>query len=302
MAFDFEAASAAFALPNCDGSFEPDFAHYLRELGETRPSVVLAFAPKAAGTYLRSAAIVATGGQLVRTVHAQGGRDASFYLPTFLGYYANNYPARTLVTHVHMQALPANQHFIDALDLKPVIMLRPIPDMLASYADMLRADPEAPDNWLNVRLPPDYATLDEEARGDFLVDMMGPWYASYFATWQEYSAAAPDRVLVLDYESFTRDPATALERLLAHSGLPRSREECERALKAVWEERGDFRFNKGVSGRGKARFTPAQLARLERQLAFYPNLDGMRNALLGNPLVTPPLSVSLPQAVPSAAA
>src|SRR5580693_3326800 len=133
LSFDIEAAHAAFSVPACDGSFDPDFANYLQELGETRPSIVLAFAPKAAGTFLRSACVVAADGALVRTVHAQGGRDASFYLPTFLAYYASGFPARNLVTHVHMQALPANRHFIEALDLKPVIMIRAIPDMLASY-------------------------------------------------------------------------------------------------------------------------------------------------------------------------
>src|ERR1700744_292391 len=114
--FDPEVNNAVFAQPNNDGSFPCDFLSYLNELGQSRPSVVLAFAPKAAGTYLRSAAISATGGRLVRTVHAQGGRDASFYLPTFLMYYAGNFPPEPLVTHVHMQALPANRHFIEALD------------------------------------------------------------------------------------------------------------------------------------------------------------------------------------------
>jgi len=98
MSLSAEAANAAFTLPACDGRFDPDFADYLSDLGSLRPSVLLAFAPKAAGTYLRSAAIVAVGGQLVRTVHAQGGRDASFYLPTFLLYYAGNYPARPTVS------------------------------------------------------------------------------------------------------------------------------------------------------------------------------------------------------------
>ena len=107
--FDLKAIRAAFTLPNSDGSFDPAFHHYLQELGEKRPSVILAFAPKTAGTYLRTAAIVAIGGRLVRTVHAQGGRDATFYLPTFLTYYADQMPATTLVTHVHMQALPANR-------------------------------------------------------------------------------------------------------------------------------------------------------------------------------------------------
>jgi hypothetical protein len=277
---DNRLANAAFSSPNCDGSFAPDFAEYLGDLGATRPSVVLAFAPKAAGTFLRSAAIAAVGGAFVRTVHAQGGRDASFYLPTFLLYYAGGFPSRPLVTHVHMQALPANCHFIETLGLKPVIMIRTIPDMLASYADMLDGDSLSPDNWLNIRLPHNYASLSLEAKNDFLVDMVGPWYASYFTTWMEYAHLAPERVCVLDYDGFVADPASTLEKLLVHAGLPRPRDICQIALDAVWESRADFRFNKGVSGRGLARFSKTQLARLERQIAFYPNLVEMKGRLI----------------------
>jgi len=277
---DPEAAQAAFCVPACDGGFDGDFAHYLGELGERRPSVLLAFAPKSAGTYLRSAAIAAINGALVRTVHAQGGRDSSFYLPTFLMYYAGNIPSRPMVTHVHMQALPANRHFIEAFGLKPVIMLRPIPDMLASYGEMLDRDPLSPDNWLNAQVPVQFSAMNQEARGDFLVDIYGSWYASYFATWLDYARGAPERVLMLDYYDFQADPATTLERILEHSGLTRSREQCQFALDAVWENRDEFRFNRGVSGRGATRFTPAQIERLRRQLSYYPDLAGMMHQLI----------------------
>ena len=142
---DERLTNAVFSSPNCDGSFAPDFADYLGDLGAMRPSVVLAFAPKAAGTFLRSAAVAAVGGSFVRTVHAQGGRDASFYLPTFLLYYAAGIPARPLVTHVHMQALAANRHFVEALELRPVVMIRSLPDMLASYLDELEDQPLRPE-------------------------------------------------------------------------------------------------------------------------------------------------------------
>ena len=277
---DERLTNAVFSSPNCDGSFAPDFADYLGDLGAMRPSVVLAFAPKAAGTYLRSAAVAAVGGSFVRTVHAQGGRDASFYLPTFLLYYAGGFPARPLVTHVHMQALPANRHFIETLGLKPTIMIRAIPDMLASYADMLDDDPASPDNWLNIRLPQNYTGLPQQAKNDFLVDMIGPWYASYFATWMEYAAEAPDKICVLDYDGFLTDPVATLETLLNHAGLPRSRDLCQLALDAVWENRSDFRYNKGVNGRGQARFTADQIARLQRQLDFYPNLFDIKAKLI----------------------
>jgi len=277
--FDIEATQAAFSVAACDGAYDSDFANYLAELGQSRRSIVLVFPPKAAGTYLRSAAIVASSGALVRTVYAQGGRDASFYLPTFLLYYAGGFPARTMVTHVHMQALPANRHFMDALGLKPVIMVRAIPDMLASYWDMLDSD-LSPDNWLNAQVPDHFADMTHQAKGDFLIDMFGPWYASYYASWLDYADAAPGRVLVLDYDDFRADPAAVLERLLAHSGVPRDRAHCRQALDAVWEDRQAFRFNQGVSGRGAERFTAYQIERLRRQLSYYPGLADKTERLI----------------------
>ena len=265
-----------------DGAFAPDIAKYLEEMGQTRPSVVLAFPPKAAGTYLRSAAITAVGGKLVRTVHAQGGRDATFYLPTFLLYYAAGIPACPLVTHVHMQALAANRHFMEALDLRPVVMIRALPDMLASYLDELEDQPLRPDKWLNIKVPDAYPGFSDEQKGDFIIDMVAPWYVSFFSTWLDY-AGTDDRVLFLHYDEFRADPAQVLERLLAHSRLPQSRAQCQAALDEVWRERYAFRYNKGFSGRGRSRFTPAQIARLRRMIAWYADLAPLADRLIPPP-------------------
>jgi hypothetical protein len=223
----------------------------------------------------------ACGGQLARTVHAQGGRDASFYLPAFLNYFAHGFPARTLVTHVHMQALPANVALIEALDLRPVIMLRAIPDMLASYWDMLEGDNHlSPNNWINLQVPPQFAAMREGEKADFLVQMVAPWYASYFATWLDYARAAPSRVLMLDYDAFRADPAATLQALLTHSRITRELKDCRAALDALWQDRTQFRFNKGVTGRGAARFGAIRTARLQRQLAFYPGLADFADRLI----------------------
>jgi hypothetical protein len=277
--FDHDAIRAAFAQPDSDGRFPPDFFAYLNELGQKRPSVVLAFAPKAAGTFLRTAAIGVADGQLVRTVHAQGGRDASFYLPILLNYFAGDFPARTLVTHVHMQALPANISFIEALDLKPVIMFRSIPDMLASYWDMLDADHLSPSMGLNQRIPRHFGGMSDKEKGNFLIDMIAPWYVSYFATWISYSHDAPGRVLELSFDEFRADPAASLEKIMAHSRISRSRKDCQSAVDATWVDRGNLRFNKGVSGRGGSRFTGSQMERLLEQRSFYPELSDQKDVL-----------------------
>ncbi len=164
---DVDAVNAMLSRRAATGCSRGEHANYLRALGARRPSIMLAFAPKAAGTFLRTATIYASAGQLTRVVHAQGGRDATPYLPAYVLYLAGGFPAGTLVTHVHMQAFPANRHLIEALDLRPVIMLRSVPDMLVSYLDMLEAEPATPQHWLNAAIPPGFNALDYAARRRF---------------------------------------------------------------------------------------------------------------------------------------
>ncbi len=276
---EHEAIDAIYTPPEADGRFDAETAQVLRRLSGRRRTVILAFAPKAAGTFFRSAAVTAADGQLVRTVHAQGERDAQLYLPTFLAYYLGRVTSDTLVTHVHMQAFTANRHVIEALDLKPIVMMRSIPDMLASYWDMLANEPEARLEGLNCRIPRAYAEMTRERQADFLIDILGPWYASYFATWLAYAEDSPGRVCVLHYDAFVADPAAALRTALAHSGMERSAKVCRGAIAENWEDRGAMRFNKGVSGRGHEYFSQAQIGRLERMLAYY-DLPAARREVL----------------------
>jgi hypothetical protein len=277
---DSTAVSAAFSQPDHDGTFRGAFADYLRDLGKRRPVLLFAFAPKAAGTFLRSAAIDAVGGQLVRVVHAQGGRDAQPYLPTFIAYYLGGMCKGPLVAHMHLQALPANRRFLEALGIRPIVMLRPIPDMLASFWDMLVASEEGRVEGLNCPIPARFLEFSPAEKADFMIEMIAPWYVGYFATWLDYARERPDDICLLTYSDFTADPAAVLQSALTHAGLARPREVCEAALAISWKDRGSLRFNKGAMGRGKDYFSPAQLARLSRMLNYHPVLDGWRGALL----------------------
>lgn len=269
---DGKAVTAVFTQPRFDGSFPSGLAEYLHAIGHRRPVLLFAFAPKAAGTFLRSAAIEAVDGQLVRITHAQGGRDAQPYLPVFINYYLGGVCDGVLVTHVHMQALPANRHLLEVLGIRPIVMLRSIPDMLASYWDMLSESAEARAEGLNCVIPDAFADFSDAQKADFMLDMIAPWYVSYFATWLEYAREEPMDVCVLRYADFVKDPAAVLETALAHADLPRTRAQCQAALDNAWEGRVELRFNKGTSGRGKDYFSPAHLARLAGMLSFYPVL------------------------------
>lgn len=278
---DERAIRAVLAVPRPDGSFEGPVLEYLQQAGARRPLLLLAFAPKAAGTYFREAALKTLNGQLVRMVHAQGGRDGTLYLPNVL-LSCLDAEAPDTVTHVHMQALTANRNFITAVGLKPVIMIRNFADMLASFLDMLEDDPLARADGLNCQVPANFTELERTRKLDFMIDVVAPWYASYFATWKSFVDDVPETVCVLRYRDFCRAPVDVLWSALAHAGFVISHTECEDALAEIWAERDVHRYNKGVEGRGKDYFTPAHLDRLRRMLTYYPQLASWMPDLLDN--------------------
>ena len=272
---------AIFEVPDIEGQFPPALRAYLRELGGRRPCVLLAFPPKSAGTFLRQAVIVATGGDLIRIVHAQGGRDAQPYLPTFIAYFLGGITRGPMIAHAHMQALPANIHFIEAFGLRPCIMLRSIPDMLASYWDMLDREPEARLQGLNCAIPAGWPDLADARKADFLVDILGPWYASYYATWLDYAGRAGNQACLLGYAELLADPAAALEKLLGHAGLPVAATDCQDIIGAIWPDRSSLRFNQGRQGRAAGYFGADHRSRLERMLSHYPAAQARAGELLG---------------------
>jgi hypothetical protein len=273
------AVKAAFSQPDIDGTFRGALAEYMKIVSKRRPVLLFAFAPKSAGTFLSSAAIAACGGSQVRAVHAQGGREAQLYLPIFLYYYEGGVCEGPMGVHVHMLARPGNCRFIEALSLKPIVMVRPIPDMLASMCDMLSGEPEARLECIFGEVPEAFPTFACARQADFMIDMIAPWYVNYFATWFQY-AAGNENVLVLRFADFLADPLAMLERTLAHAGAPQARMVCQTALEGVWQQRAQLRFNKGVAGRGKDYFSPDHCARLARMMDNYPILDGWRRELL----------------------
>lgn len=278
---DSNAIHAVFAQPLTDGSFEPPIRDYLSRIYTRRPFLLLAFAPKCAGTYFRQAAIHAVGGQLIRMCHAQGGRDGTLYLPNVVASCLDD-TAPVTVTHLHMQALTANRRLIETLGLRPVIMIRNIADMLASFLDMLEVDPVARAEGLNCQVPVNFCGLDRCDKLDFMIDVVAPWYASYFATWKDFVDEAPGTVCVLRYQDFCRDPAEALRTAVTHAGFITTLFRCRQSLDAVWREKESHRYNKGVTGRGGDYFSPPHFARLAKLLSYYPQLDGWTAELLGN--------------------
>lgn len=270
-----------FNQPEAMGEFPKDQLAHMRALGKNRPFIFLAFAPKCAGTFFRAAIIYAINGQLLRMIHAQGGRDAQPYLPHYVAYYRGGVTPRIGLAHLHMMAHPSNCRFLEAFDIRPVIMIRPIPDMLASFSDMLDVDPVSRLNGLNCAIPRDYLDYDQKRKADYLLDIIGPWYVNYFVTWRRYVEEATDRVLVLDYRDIKDNPYETLVRTLDHCRIKSTPEQINMGLDKAWAGREQLRYNKGHAGRGQKFFDAGQLERLERLMQYYPSLTDWIDRLMG---------------------
>jgi hypothetical protein len=279
---DNNAIQAVFAQPSSEGAFDGDVLRYLNSVGARRSILFLAFAPKAAGTFFRQAAMYAIRGEVFRLAHAQGGRDATPYLPYFIASYLDGGDTE-VVAHMHMQAFAANRHLLEAFGIKPVIMLRSIPDMLASFWDMLDSDAVARAEGLNCLVPRDFPAFSTTRKADFMMDAIAPWYASYFASWKSFVDESPKQVCVLRYGNFRKAPAETFHAALTHAGFVVSRSACEAALKRAWDERMAVRYNKGTEGRGQAYFSSRHLSDLSRKLSYHPQLHGWMTELMGAP-------------------
>lgn len=278
---DRAALEAIFQLPANDGACDEAQRAFFASQGARRPAVFLVFPPKSAGTFLRAAAVEATGGEVLRVCYAQGDRDAQPYLPTFLAYYAGGFCEGPMVTHVHMQAFPANTAFLRAFGIRPILMVRSIPDMLASYWDMLEDGDTGLPMGINCTIPPDFRVMPAAERAEFMLDIIAPWYVGYYATWSCHAEAYPGETCMLRYADLLRDPVGTLGRILEFAGLDAAPERCRQALDAVAPVKHLHRFNIGTEGRGRDYFSPAQIARIGQMLSYYPATASLRDELLG---------------------
>ena len=97
-------------------------------------------------------------------------------------------------------------------------------------------------------------THKERDQFDYLIHVHLPWYFNFLVSWHE--AQRQFSLITTSYEELFDNPARTLRRLAGFYGLDVDDAAIQRALEHA--ARQPTRLNKGVSGRGLERLTPAQ--------------------------------------------
>lgn len=168
---------------------------------------------------------------------------------------------RNFVGQLHVRYSEWTAKMCREYRLKPVVLVRGLPDAVVSLRDHLRRESTI---WPIFYADPDHAALDDARLEDMIVRLAAPWYANFYMGWRNAPGA-----LLISYEELIADPAAVLREVLAFAGAEIDERAIAKAVAAVGERR-ESRFNVGVAGRG-AKLRPETLRSLVALFDFYPD-------------------------------
>ncbi len=223
----------------------------------------IACVPKSASTFLKNLLLNLTGYQDMFSVYAAGQTEHELYLPTLL----ENAHVNT-VTQQHCRAADANVQIMQALDIRPVVLVRNIFDSVMSLADFYENGA-----YKSTYFRTDYLTLDRDTRLDLIIDSVVPWYFQFVASWDAVERERKLDLFWLTYEDLVANKAEATSRVLEFYGLGAARRAIEDRIRLTESQPGKTRFNKGVAGRGQVGLNDNQKERIRQLARYYPTTD-----------------------------
>ena len=223
----------------------------------------IACVPKSASTFLKNLLVNLTGYRDLFTVYAAGQSEHEIYLPTL-----REFAHLDTVTQQHCRAADANVHLMQAFGIRPVVLVRNIFDSVMSLLDFYNLGA-----FQTSYFRADWLHLDEQAKIDLLIDNVIPWYFQFVASWDLAEKQNRIEVHWLSYEDLVADKPSSVLKVLEFYGLGASRRGVEQRIREIESEERKIRFNKGVTGRGRAGLNNGQQEQICRLARYYPSTD-----------------------------
>ena len=223
----------------------------------------IACVPKSASTFLKNLLLNLTGYRDLFTVYAAGQSEHEIYLPTL-----RESAHRDTVTQQHCRASDANIHLMQGFGIRPVVLVRNIFDSVMSLLDFYNSGA-----YRNSYFSADWQALDQETQIDLLIENVIPWYFQFVASWDLAEKQKRLEVYWLCYEELVADKPSSVLKVLEFYGLGASRRGVEQRIREIESEERKIRFNKGVTGRGRAGLNDRQKDQVRRLTRYYPSTD-----------------------------
>lgn len=222
-----------------------------------RVNALLCALPKSAGLYLAQLLSLS-----LDLRNCQIGFDLAgggVYYPRLLA--TKLVPADT-ISHCHAEATRTTLRMIRTLELRPIVLTRPLLDALVSRRDMLVAQKQA-GNLLAPAAMRAFLLASDAERLDVVIDLFAPAYLNFVAGWEVYRHASDPAILFATYDEVVERPLELAERVAAFLERPFRPARVEAAAETI-RSAGGVNFATGRPGRGVAAFDDGQVERLRR--------------------------------------
>jgi hypothetical protein len=229
-----------------------------RSLRIKRPHVLIACMPKSASTFLTDCISGLPGMRRGDLAWTFGGREQVLD-PIQLA----RQDLRSYVAQQHLRYSADVGELIQDFKLLPVVLTRDIFDVVVSLRDHYRALPPGSDPML-APIGLEQCSLADADFDDLLADLVIPWYINFFVSWDKIDCVR------VTYDQVREDPLQTIARICAAARINIDNECVMRSIEFV-RARG-FRFNKGISGRGR-NISPYARKQIISFARHYPGID-----------------------------
>ena len=208
--------------------------------------------------------------------HALYGAGARSHEIDELALLYNCMEKKGFVAHHHMLCTPMLTKQIELYNLKFILLKRNIFDCIVSLDDYMRKFltvlGDSAEVYRRKQLPTGWVNLATEERIHHLLDGFLTFYVDYYVSWSFHEMPAQVSPLWLSYEEDLLGEKEAITSKIC-SWAGRGDADADKLLKEFKRERdgGQFHFNKGVAGRGKA----IQGKNRERVIAAFDAFKGL---------------------------
>lgn len=231
--------------------------------------ILIACVPKSGSTFLKNVLLSLSGYRDALMSYTAAQFEQDLYLPTVLHVARSD-----TVTQQHIQATDANVQLMQAVEIRPIVLVRNIFDAVISLLDFYDGGASS-----NSFFREDYKALDEETRLDLLIDNLVPWYFQFVASWSLVEKQGRLDIFWLSYEELINDKPGSISNVLKFYGLGAPLRGIEQRIREIESEKRRTRFNKGVAGRGDERLSQSQKDRIRSYARYFPTTDFSRIGL-----------------------
>lgn len=227
--------------------------------------VIICCAPKSGSTWLSAMLSAYLEWNEERLVPMYGYREQELYMNRV---FENNIKGKLFSPQQHLKYSEYTEMIFKAMNTKVVLQVRNIYDIIQSFKDHMENESVVfPSAYMSSRF---WSALSEEMKYDYIVEMVVPWYISFYVGWVDSAYFRSGNVKVVSYEDLLIDKTEQIRAILDFVGEPYDEMRYENSMSKIAKAR--TRKNRGVAGRG-AELSDVLKLKVKSYSRFYEGID-----------------------------